>query len=317
MGISWGNIDWEGVREAYENGVQEFATQEFPGTPYWETNSQYYGSPRWIDVLAEGNLNNDLEHHHGHNHYGDHDSDSLEARVRLFERTVLDQVSTHLMMGLLQAAAKGDQGAWDAAAAVYTGCGNDNTSPENTLYGRSDSVGTHFGTLSDDDTSLTNYEVLEAFQDGLENVAIVERAVQRTSWQSLLRYAHLLDGHLKNDSDWLEHQAEGWGAWRVLEGLVALDDAERAAMITALFSMQSDAPVPLLPNNYCYLSTVLEEDLGLANEKAFGNFADAMDVDCDSVEPLEFPGGDDHDDHGHHDDHDDHDGHDDHDDHDD
>merc|ERR1719248_201113 len=128
-------------------------------------------------------------------------------------------------MGLLEAAADGQEGAWDAAAAVYTGCGTDNVhgAPRNALYDRSDRRGMHFGTLQNGETSLTNAEVMAAFQGGYspENAAAVQRAVERTAWQSLLRYA-----------DFLAHQAEGLAFWRILEAVVAAEDPERAALIT-------------------------------------------------------------------------------------
>merc|ERR1719511_629077 len=115
--------------------------------------------------------------------------------------------------------------------------------------------------------------------------AIVQRAVQRTAWQSLLRYAHLLDGHFEYETDYLAHQAEGWAFWRVLEAAVAQEDPERAQLITDVFSMQSDAPVPLEPSNYCYILKVLEEDL--AEDEAFGAFEDAADIDCGGEEDEE------------------------------
>merc|ERR1719274_150332 len=151
-------------------------------------------------------------------------------------------------MGLLEAAADGQEGAWDAAAAVYTGCGTDNVhgAPRNALYDRSDRRGMHFGTLQNGETSLTNAEVMAAFQGGYspENAAAVQRAVERTAWQSLLRYAHFLDGHFEFETDFLAHQAEGLAFWRILEAVVAAEDPERAALITAAFS--SPEPEPLL-----------------------------------------------------------------------
>lgn len=292
------DVDWDAVRGAYVNGdarfpewpgVQGYAKQAFPGTPYWEANSLYFDDEVWIDTFAQANMDGLLEHHHGHDPDGDHDEDDLEARVELLEKTALDQVSAHLIMGLLQAAADGEEGAWDAAAAVYTGCGDDNThgATRNALYDRSDRRGLHYGTLQNGDVSLTNAEVMQAFQDGYspETAAVVQRAVQRTAWQSLLRYAHLMDGHFEYETDYLAHQAEGWAFWRVLEAAVAQEDPERAQLITDVFSMQSGAPVPLEPSNYCYLLKVLEEDL--AEDEAFGAFEDAADIDCGGEEDEE------------------------------
>jgi len=247
-----------------------------------------------------------FEHHPSHDPYGNHETDDLETRAAVFETTVLEQVSTSLIMGLIETAAAGSVAAWDAAAAVYTGCGEDSGADlEDTLYGQSDAVGLHFGTIQKGDSpgaSLTNTEVMQAFQAGYspESAAMISRAVQRTAWQSLLRYAHLIDRHFKYEMDWLETQGKGWAAWRVLEAAVARDDPERAAAITAVFAMQEAAPEPLMPNNYCYILNVLEEDLGLANDEAFGVFTDAMSVDCESMAPVIIEFEEDHDhDHDH------------------
>ena len=271
-----GQIDWAKIRAAYEEGVQEFAMEGFEGTPYFETNEEFFGGDsQWLDTFAAANLDGQLEHHHGHDHFGDHDNDDLEARVELFKKTVRDQVSSNLVMGLVQS---GDAGAWDAAAAVWTGCGGDS---DDTLYGRSNEVGELYGS-NDRGTSKTNVEVMAAFTGGPspENAAVIERAVKRVAWQSLLKYAHLFDGHMKYDSDFLEHQAEGWGHWRILEAAVARDDPERAAGISAVFALQSAAPAQLLPSIYCYVLRVVDEDLDLVSDEAFGVLEDASNVDC-------------------------------------
>ena len=69
-----------------------------------------------------------------------------------------------------------------------------NADPDDTVFGRSEEVGRHYGTISGG-VSKANAEVMEAFKGGYspENAAVVERAVQRTAWQALLKYAHLLD----------------------------------------------------------------------------------------------------------------------------
>merc|ERR1719174_2866882 len=87
---------------------------------------------------------------------------------------------------------------------------------------------------------------MAAFQGGYspENAAAVQRAVERTAWQSLLRYAHFLDGHFEFETDFLAHQAEGLAFWRILEAVVATSE-----------------PEPLSPSNYCYILAALEEDL--------------------------------------------------------
>merc|ERR1719359_2777784 len=112
---------------------------------------------------------------------------------------------------------------------------------------------------------------------------------------------------MKYDSDFLEHQAEGWGHWRILEAAVARDDPERAAGISAVFALQSAAPAQLLPSIYCYVLRVVDEDLDLVSDEAFGALEDASNVDCTGV--LGIVQHADHGDHGDHDDHDDHDGH--------
>merc|ERR1719271_1628573 len=114
---------------------------------------------------------------------------------------------------------------------------------------------------------------MEAFQGGYspENAAVVARAVQRTAWQSLLRY-----GHFEFETDFLAHQAEGLAFWRILEAAVAQVDPERAALITAAFT--SSEPEPLSPSNYCYILAALEEDL--VADPAFGSFEDAAGIDC-------------------------------------
>merc|ERR1719305_1343120 len=159
-------VDWEAVRAAY-----------------WDANSAYFDDPAWLDTFAEANIDGDVL-----------ESGDLESRVELLEKTALDQVAANLIMGLIEAAADEQEGAWDAAAAVYTGCGTDNThgAPRNALYDRSDRQGMHFGTIQNGETNMTNAEIMEAFQGGYspENAAVVARAVQRTAWQSLLRYAH-------------------------------------------------------------------------------------------------------------------------------
>ena len=309
-----GQIDWKPVREAYEEGVQEFANEAFEGTPYFETNEQFYGGAQWLDRFAAANLDGELEHHHGHDHFGDHDNDDLEARVELMKKTVMDEVSSKLVMGLVQSAANGDEGAWDSAAAVWTGCGTDNAGSDNSLFERSEEVGRHYGTISGG-VSKANAEVMEAFKGGYspENAAVVERAVQRTAWQALLKYAHLFDGHMKYDSDFLEHQAEGWGHWRIIEASVARNDPERAAGISAVFALQPAAPAQLLPSIYCYVLKVVDDDLELVGEEAFGALKDASNVECSGELEVIEP---DHDDHNDHKGHDDHEGHDDHDDHD-
>merc|ERR1719436_1458159 len=219
---------------------------------YWEANSAYFDDPAWLDTFATANIDGDVL-----------ESGDLEARVELLEKTALDQVAANLIMGLIEAAADEQEGAWDAAAAVYTGCGTDNThgAPRNALYDRSDRRGMHFGTIQNGETSMTNAEIMEAFQGGYspENAAVVARAVQRTAWQSLLRYAHFLDGHFEFETDFLAHQAEGLAFWRILEAAVAQVDPERAALITAAFT--SSEPEPLSPSNYCYILAALEEDL--------------------------------------------------------
>merc|ERR1719426_20121 len=104
-------VDWEAVRAAYADGdarfpewpgVKAFAQEQFPGVAYWDANSAYFDG----DVLESGDL---------------------ESRVELLEKTALDQVAANLIMGLIEAAADEQEGAWDAAATVYTGCGTDNT----------------------------------------------------------------------------------------------------------------------------------------------------------------------------------------------
>merc|ERR1719262_408113 len=131
---------------------------------------------------------------------------------------------------------------------------------------------------------------------------------------------------MKYDSDFLEHQAEGWGHWRILEAAVARDDPERAAGISAVFALQSAAPAQLTPSIYCYVLRVVDEDLDLVSDEAFGALEDASNVDCTGelgiVQHADHGDHDDHDDHGHddhddhghgdhdHDDHDDHEGHD-------
>merc|ERR1719399_404239 len=211
---------------------------------YWEANSAYFDDPAWLDTFATANIDGDVL-----------ESGDLEARVELLEKTALDQVAANLVMGLIEAAADGKEGAWDAAAAVYTGCGTDNVhgAPRNALYDRSDRRGMHFGTIQNGETSLTNAEVMGAFQGGYspENAAVGARAVQRTAWQSLLRYAHFLDGHFEFETDFLAHQAEGLAFWRILEATVAQEDPERSAAITAAFT--SPEPEPLAPSNYCYI----------------------------------------------------------------
>merc|ERR1719271_432031 len=119
---------------------------------------------------------------------------------------------------------------------------------------------------------------MAAFQGGYspENAAVVARAMQRTAWQSLLRYAHFLDGHFEFETDFLAHQAEGLAFWRILEAAVAQVDPERAALITAAFT--SSEPEPLSPSNYCYILAALEEDL--VADPAFGSFEDAAGIDC-------------------------------------
>merc|ERR1712118_261253 len=140
-------VDWEAVRAAYADGdarfpewpgVQAFAQEEFPWVPYWETNRAYFDDPSWVDTFAAANIDGDVL-----------ESGDLESRVELLEKTGLDQVAATLIMGLLEAAADGQEGAWDAAAAVYTGCGTDNVhgAPRNALYDRSDRRVMHFGTL--------------------------------------------------------------------------------------------------------------------------------------------------------------------------
>jgi uncharacterized membrane protein YgcG len=271
-------VDWEAVRAAYADGdarfpewpgVKAFAQEQFPGVAYWDANSAYFDDPAWLDTFAEANIDGDVL-----------ESGDLESRVELLEKTALDQVAANLIMGLIEAAADEQEGAWDAAAAVYTGCGTDNThgAPRNALYDRSDRRGMHFGTIQNGETSMTNAEIMEAFQGGYspENAAVVARAVQRTAWQSLLRYAHFLDGHFEFETDFLAHQAEGLAFWRILEAAVAQVDPERAALITAAFT--SSEPEPLSPSNYCYILTALEEDL--VADPAFGSFEDAAGIDC-------------------------------------
>ena len=283
--LATAEVDWEAVRAAYADGdvrfpewpgVQAFAREEFPGVPYWETNAAYFDDPAWVDTFAAANIDGYVL-----------ESGDLESRVELLEKTGLDQVAATLIMGLLEAAADGQEGAWDAAAAVYTGCGTDNVhgAPRNALYDRSDRRGMHFGTLQNGETSLTNAEVMAAFQGGYspENAAAVQRAVERTAWQSLLRYAHFLDGHFEFETDFLAHQAEGLAFWRILEAVVAAEDPERAALITAAFS--SPEPEPLAPSNYCYILKALEDDL--AADPAFGAFEDAAGIDCGGGEAEE------------------------------
>merc|ERR1719182_1160382 len=271
-------VDWEAVRAAYADGdarfpewpgVKAFAQEQFPGVAYWDANSAYFDDPAWLDTFAEANIDGDVL-----------ESGDLESRVELLEKTALDQVAANLIMGLIEAAADEQEGAWDAAAAVYTGCGTDNThgAPRNALYDRSDRRGMHFGTIQNGETSMTNAEIMEAFQGGYssENAAVVARAVQRTAWQSLLRYALFLDGHFEFETDFLAHQAEGLAFWRILEAAVAQVDPERAALITAAFT--SSEPEPLSPSNYCYILAALEEDL--VADPAFGSFEDAAGIDC-------------------------------------
>merc|ERR1719305_342799 len=115
-------VDWEAVRAAYADGdarfpewpgVKAFAQEQFPGVAYWDANSAYFDDPAWLDTFAEANIDGDV-----------------------LEKTALDQVAANLIMGLIEAAADEQEGAWDAAAAVYTGCGTDNThgAPRNALY---------------------------------------------------------------------------------------------------------------------------------------------------------------------------------------
>merc|ERR1719486_1473363 len=78
------------------------AREEFPGVPYWETNAAYFDDPAWVDTFAAANIDGYVL-----------ESGDLESRVELLEKTGLDQVAATLIMGLLEAAADGQEGAWD------------------------------------------------------------------------------------------------------------------------------------------------------------------------------------------------------------
>merc|ERR1719258_668434 len=103
-----------------------------------------------------------------------------------------------------------------------------------------------------------------------------QRRLYLSAAAALLRYAHFLDGHFEFETDFLAHQAEGLAFWRILEAVVAAEDPERAALITAAFS--SPEPEPLAPSNYFYILKALEDDL--AADPAFGAFEDAAGIDC-------------------------------------
>ena len=272
--------DFDAIKAAYEDGAQALATADYSGTMYFDKNAAYFNSTTWIDDYILSAIEDTIP------------GADLSARLEIIEKTAMDAIAVNSIMYYLDGALN-DTSAWDAAAALYTGCGDNNTAggPGSAPYGRATKRGANYGTADEEGNANANKKAMAAFAEGAgqalegsvgvrpETVDAVVDAIQTTYGQAATRYGFKVDGACESGtcSDYEEVQGEGWAFWRVIEAHVADVDPDAAAAITKMYTVDGEAPDNIEGGNYCAILKAVDEVL---KAEDFGVLEDTEDVTC-------------------------------------
>lgn len=262
--------DFDAIKAAYEDGAQALATADYSGTDYFDTNAAHFNSTTWIDDYIMAAIEDTIP------------GAALDARLEIIEKTAMDAIAVNSMMYYLSDVLN-DTSGWDAAAALYTGCGDNNTAggPGSAPYGRATKRGANYGTADEEGNANANIKAMAAFAQGPseETLEAVYDAVGTTYGQAATRYAFKVDNACEGGtcSDYEEVQGEGWAFWRVIEALVAAVDPDAAAAITKMYTVDGNPPDNIEGGNYCAVLKAVDETLESAD---FGVLEDTEDVTC-------------------------------------
>ena len=158
---------------------------------------------------------------------------SEEAKDELFEKTMMDMVTMHLVLDKING--NTDQDKWDEAAAYYVG----NTGGFST-YNRANkrAAATDFGTTVSSGDAAINKAIIDALNNKADgDEAKIIELFQVLYLQNVVKYAYEIDEyHHENDfANLSEVVGEGLAFWRVLKPWLETRDTVGAATLDGMF----------------------------------------------------------------------------------
>ena len=172
LGVA-GDVDYAAIKTSYETSIQGLATTDYGSAASYVAYTTHYGASTWMDTYMSAAID------------GTSSSDA-GARAEMIEKTAMDAVPVNSILALIRT---GEDADWDAAAALYTGGGGDNSAY--TPYARANKRGANYNT-NREGTSISecNYSVLAAFSAGAStaNADIIQACIYNTYAQASVRY---------------------------------------------------------------------------------------------------------------------------------
>eukprot|EP00352_Strombidinopsis_acuminata_P009530 CAMPEP_0176365306 /NCGR_PEP_ID=MMETSP0126-20121128/20372_1 /TAXON_ID=141414 ORGANISM="Strombidinopsis acuminatum, Strain SPMC142" /NCGR_SAMPLE_ID=MMETSP0126 /ASSEMBLY_ACC=CAM_ASM_000229 /LENGTH=1031 /DNA_ID=CAMNT_0017722243 /DNA_START=72 /DNA_END=3167 /DNA_ORIENTATION=- len=258
------NPNYAAIRKAFKDlGLGGSADMVRTGEPVYDRFRTHFGSNTWISDYFYGAADGSL-------------STIESARVEMLEKTAVDAVAVNAILSDLY---KGTLGTdtiarryWDAGAAKFLG---DNLARfgtkydvvlSSTVYDRAVFRSRNYGTVLTDggnDVAKANKEIIDALRAG---ATATSRTARLTEFQKIvtqikviyaqctLRYAWLIDEHVKNSGEYLGHQAEGQAFFRVLAPWIKEVDANGATYLEGIFNINR---APTDTDHFCRAKMVL------------------------------------------------------------
>lgn len=228
---------------------------------------------------------------------------SEEAKDELFEKTMMDMVTMHLVLDKINS--NNDRDKWDEAAAYYVG----DTGGFST-YDRANkrAAPTDFGTTVSSGDAAINKAIIDALNEEDGDEAKIIELFQVLYLQNVVKYAYEIDEyHHENDFAKLsEVVGEGLAFWRVLKPWLVTRDTvgeEHAATLDGMFDY---ANIPSNGKhtvqgarhwNYCRAKFIADAHMAtlltLPPDVTLGTYAPfaADDFTCDLAIPTGFESG--------------------------
>ena len=238
---------------------------------------------------------------------------SAEAKNELIEKTLMDMVTMHLVLGKIDGSTTAASD-WDEAAAYYIGARTDSTTDVFTTYDRATkrAAADNFNTLESSGEASINAAIITALNSpGDTSRTKIRDLYQALYAQNVLKYAYEIDAKLAEGSsaagtasnvDALgDLVAEGLAFWRILKPFITTQADEDS--LDDIFSLDnvpsSDAPTVQGARhwNYCRAKKVVDAHMatlsaGTANEVGTYVPVTTNGVTCDATIPTGAESGD-------------------------